>query len=146
MPTLPWLVVDRPVSGTTAVVMASHFRVRHLRHVPRFFLDSLRIHRQVRAADGAFGVSLIARPLHREFFTLSAWRDRAAVNALVRAEPHVGAMRRHRAAMAESTFVFWEVPGAALPVPWTEARRRLDAEARVSRTGEVRGRSAGDIP
>ena len=48
----------------------------------------MRIHEQVRAADGALGVSLVAHPLQRVFFTLSAWRDRAAVDALVSAEPH----------------------------------------------------------
>ena len=57
--------------------------LRRLRDVPRFFLDAMRIHRQVRAADGALGVSLVAHPLRREFFTLSAWRDRAAVDAVL---------------------------------------------------------------
>ncbi|MGY1616807.1 hypothetical protein ACI797_08680 [Geodermatophilus sp. SYSU D00691] len=109
----------------TALVMASHFRVRRLRDVPRFFLDSMRIHRQVRAADGALGVSLVAHPLRREFLTLSAWRDRAALEALVRTQPHAGAVVRHRPAMAGSTFAFWEVPADGLPVSWDEARRRL---------------------
>ena len=60
----------RPVRPTApAVVMASRFRLRRLRDVPRFFLDAMRIHRQVRAADGALGVSLVAHPLRREFFT-----------------------------------------------------------------------------
>ena len=86
----------------------------------------MRIHRQVRAADGALGVSLIARPLRREFLTLSAWRDRSALDALVRAAPHAGAMRRHRRGLAESTFTFWTVPVHGLPVPWDDARRRLD--------------------
>ena len=79
MPTLPWISV-RPADAP-AVVMASRFELRRLRDVPRFFLDAMRIHRQVRAADGALGVSLVAHPLQREFFTLSAWRDRAAVDA-----------------------------------------------------------------
>ncbi|SFO78785.1 protein of unknown function [Geodermatophilus dictyosporus] len=133
MPTLPWFSGPVPVPGTTAVVMASRFRVRRLRQVPRFFLDSMRIHRQVRAADGALGISLIARPLRREFLTLSAWRDRGSLDALVRAEPHRGAMRRHRAAMAESTFTFWEVPAVQLPVRWDDARQHLDAERGSSR-------------
>lgn len=129
MPTLPWLPVHSADPATTTVVMASRFRLRGLRHVPRFFLDSMRIHRQVRAADGALGVSLIAHPLRREFYTLSAWRDRAALDSLVRAEPHRSAMRRHRRAMTESTFTFWTVPADQLPISWDEARNRLDAEA-----------------
>ena len=128
MPTLPWLNLDTLEPGATALVMASRFRVRRPRDVPRFFADSMRIHRQVRAADGALGVSLIARPFRREFLTLSAWRDRGALDALVRAQPHAGAMRRHRPAMAESTFTFWTVPADGMPVSWDDARRRLDDE------------------
>jgi quinol monooxygenase YgiN len=146
VPTLPWLSVSTPDSGTTAVVMASRFRVRSLGHVPRFLIDSLRIHRQVRAADGALGISLIARPLHREFLTLSAWRDRTALDALVRAQPHVGAMRRHRPAMAEATFTFWDVPAGGLPVTWEDARRRLDAERAGSSGSAVPGRGARTRP
>jgi heme-degrading monooxygenase HmoA len=123
MPTLPWISV-RPADAP-AVVMASRFALRRLRDVPRFFLDAMRIHRQVRAADGALGVSLVAHPLQREFFTLSAWRDRAAVDALVRAEPHRSVMGRYRAVMADAAFRFWEVPPDALPPNWDDARRRL---------------------
>jgi hypothetical protein len=126
MPTLPWITI-RPVEpGATALVMASRFRLRRHRDVPRFFLDSMRIHRQVRAADGALGVSLVARPLRREFLTLSAWQDRGTLDAFVRTQPHVGAMRRHRPGMAESTFTFWTVPADGTPVGWDDARRRLD--------------------
>jgi heme-degrading monooxygenase HmoA len=123
MPTLPWIPVH--AADAPAVVMASRFRLRRLRDVPRFFLDAMRIHRQVRAADGALGVSLVAHPLRREFFTLSAWRNRAAVDALVRAEPHRSAMGRYHAVMADAVFRFWEVSPDALPPSWEEAFRRL---------------------
>ena len=129
MPTLPWHTVQNPERSpaATSVVMASRFRVRRIRDVPRFFLDSMRIHRQVLQADGALGVSLVARPLRREFLTLSAWSDRKALNALVRTDPHRAAMQRHYPAMAESSFTFWEVAYADLPVHWDDARSRLDA-------------------
>lgn len=128
MPTLPWLPLQSGDPTADAVVMASRFRVSRLRDVPRFFLDAIRIHRQVRGSDGALGVSLIARPLHREFLTLSAWRDRDALNALVRTSPHRPAMRRHHPTTADSTFTYWEVRIAQLPVTWDEARRKLDTE------------------
>ena len=57
MPTLPWTKVNE-TSTADAVVMASRFKLRTWRHVLPFFLDSMRIHRQVRGADGAYGVSL----------------------------------------------------------------------------------------
>jgi hypothetical protein len=123
MPTLPWTTVDRAAGGD-AVVMASRFRVRTWRHVLPFFIDSMRIHRQVRRADGAYGVSLEAHPLRREFLTLSSWRDDAAVKALVRAEPHRSVMRKYRAATEEATFRFWTAP-ATEPPTWAQAKQRL---------------------
>jgi quinol monooxygenase YgiN len=126
MPTLTWHA-GSSASGlnATAVVMSSKFRVRRFRDVPRFFIDSLRIYRQMRRSDGALQISLKARPHRREFYTLSAWRDRAALDNSVRAEPHRTSMRHHRHAMAEANFVFWDAPRTGLPITWNEAHRRL---------------------
>lgn len=133
MPTLPWIPVDDPARAGDVVVMASRFRVRAFRHVLPFFIDAMRVHAQMRHADGAAGVSLVAHPLRREFATLSAWRDRAALDAAVRAEPHRSVMRRQRGAMAESTFRFWRTSADALPVTWEEADRRLSEPTRADR-------------
>lgn len=125
MPTLPWIPAGQAAPVSEVVVMASRFRVGGLRHVLPFFVDSLRVLAQMRKADGAIGVSLVAHPLRREFATLSAWRDRAALDVAVRGEPHLTVMRRHRAAMAASTFRFWVTPTESLPLTWEEADRRL---------------------
>lgn len=127
MPTLPWTTVDPAPTGEV-VVMASSFRVHGFRHVLPFFLDAMRVLRQVRAADGAVGVSLEAHPLRREFRTLSAWRDRAAITALVTAEPHRTIMRGHGDAMAASDFVSWTQAAGETPT-WADAHRRLAARA-----------------
>lgn len=125
MPTLPWIPVDEPPPGADAIVMASRFRVRGFRHVLPFFIDAMRVHAQVRKSDGALGVTLVARPLRREFRTLSAWRDREALNAMVGSEPHRSVMVRQKAAMAESKFEFWTVPATELPLRWADADQRL---------------------
>jgi hypothetical protein len=125
MPTLPWIPASQAAPTSEVVVMASRFRVRGFRHVLPFFIDSMRVLAQMRKADGAVGVSLVAHPLRREFATLSAWRDRAALDAAVGGEPHRSVMRRQRAAMAASTFRFWNAPAESLPLTWEEADRRL---------------------
>ncbi|GAA3050077.1 hypothetical protein GCM10010464_12880 [Pseudonocardia yunnanensis] len=129
MPALPWIPVHEPAPATEMVVMASRFRVKGYRHVLPFLVDSIRVLAQIRRADGALGVSLVAHPLRREFFTLSAWTDRAALDAVVGAEPHRSVMRRQRAAMADSAFTFWTAPAAALPLTWEVAEERLAAAA-----------------
>ncbi|WP_433249122.1 DUF3291 domain-containing protein [Actinomadura nitritigenes] len=137
MPTLPWIPVRTPGSGTEVTVMASRLEVRSLRHVPGFLLASLSLLRQARRSDGAHGVALKAQLLGRTFWTLSAWRDEKAIRAYAAAEPHRSTMRAKRAVMRDSTFVFWQAEGADLPVTWEEARRRI-AESRSP--GERPGR------
>lgn len=78
---------------------------------------------------GVLGVSLVAHPLRREFWTLSAWRDREVLTTAVRQEPHRTVMARYRTTMADSTFDFWPVAASELPVSWTTARRRIRARA-----------------
>jgi hypothetical protein len=124
MPTLPWTTAENaPSADGAALVMASRFRLRRFRHVLPFLRDAMRVRTLVRGSDGALGVSLVARPLRREFETLSAWRDRESLDAMVRTEPHRAIMRRYHPVMADATFVFYAP--ATYPPTWTEAEQEL---------------------
>ena len=125
MPTLPWTATDTTAAttGGRPLVMASRFELRSFRDVLPFLRDAMRVRALVRRSPGALGVSLVARPLRREFATLSAWQDRASLDAMVRAEPHRSVMGRHRAAMAGSKFVFYAP--VDYPPTWEEAYREL---------------------
>jgi heme-degrading monooxygenase HmoA len=109
--------------------MASRFEVRSLTDVPRFLIRSFAAWRQVTTAPGAYGASLVARPFRRTFYTLSVWRDRDALYAYARAEPHRTIMRELRSTTRDSAFAHWETTTDALPVLWDEAWRRLAEEA-----------------
>jgi hypothetical protein len=127
MPTLPWTAPKSLPPGDGPVsVMASRLELRRLRDVPSFLAAALRIRRQMLGSPGALGVSLIASPLHRTFWTLSAWQDQAALRAATGREPHRQIMNRFRPRMAGSSFVTWAAPATALPIAWDEALRRLD--------------------
>ncbi|MEU9608228.1 DUF3291 domain-containing protein [Streptomyces sp. NPDC048057] len=128
MPTIPWTTPQPAAPGSTAVVMASRFEVASLADVPRFFLRSLAVWKQVRSAPGALGASLRARPLKREFCTLSAWESKDALYAFARAEPHQGIMRELAPIMKDSAFTYWEVKAAELPLAWGDADRRIAAQ------------------
>lgn len=142
MPALPWTATSAvaALEPTTAVtIMASEFRLISLAAVPRFLADALRIRRQVLAADGAYGVALDAHPFHRLFRTLSAWRDRDAIDAMIAREPHGSAARRHHPTMADARFVFWEMPASRLPPGWAEAISRLHpSDQRLDGRGDQR--------
>ncbi|GAA3822220.1 DUF3291 domain-containing protein [Streptomyces phyllanthi] len=131
MPTLRWTTVDTPAPDATAFVMASRLEVRSLADVPRFFLRSLAAWKQVTGAPGAFGASLVAEPLRRTFWTLSAWEDRKALYAYAKTEPHRSIMKGLRPTMSHSVFTFWEVPATDLPIDWADARHRLAEQQRT---------------
>lgn len=140
MPTLPWTIPNQATPNTQAFVMASRFEVRSAKDVPRFFLKSLSAWRQVRSAPGALGASLIAQPLRRTFFTLSAWEGRDALYAFARTEPHRSIMSGLRSTMRDSTFTFWELPVEELPLTWVDAKRRLAEQARLDAAERSSGR------
>lgn len=97
MPTIPWMpgaAADEATADSgQAVVMASKFHVTSLLQVPRFFLLSLVVWKQVRSAPGVIGASLRAEPLKKTFWTLSAWSSQEALDTFSRSEPHAGIMR-----------------------------------------------------
>jgi len=127
MPTLAWTAPEtEPTLDGPVTVMASRLELRWLRDVPSFLAAALRIRHQMLRSPGTLGVSLIARPLHRTFWTLSAWQDPAALRAAAGGDPHVQMMKRFRPRMAGSRFVTWTVPASALPIAWDDALRRLE--------------------
>ncbi|WP_261559797.1 DUF3291 domain-containing protein [Frankia tisae] len=138
MPTIPWTIPpDRKpgaahTSGTNPAdgaieVMASHFVLTSTRHTVAMLRSAMAVRRAVLAAPGALGVSLVARPLRREYWTLSAWTDRAALDAFVGDPRHREAMRRLGPAMARSRFVFWRPRASAGAPTWAQAHEHLAA-------------------
>jgi hypothetical protein len=127
MPTLTWTVPkSAPPTDGPVTVMASRLELSRLRDVPSFLTAALRIRRQMLSSPGALGLSLIARPLHRTFWTLSAWQDQKALGTAVGREPHRQLMNRFRPRMAGSSFVTWTAPATALPIAWDDALHRLE--------------------
>jgi len=131
MPTLPWTGPrGAEVATAPALVMASRFELKGYRDVPGFLLAALRIRRQMLKSPGVVGVSLISQPLRKTFYTLSAWRDRDALDAAVVAQPHAATMAKYRTRTNDSAFTFWE-HSPDTPPGWPEAHRRLDEVVRA---------------
>ncbi len=126
MPELPWKAGSSAPGEGAVVVMASRLELKSLRDVPAFLSAAMKIRKQMLAAPGCLGVSLIAQPLAKTFWTLSEWQDRAALDGTVPAEPHKSIMKRFRPKMAGSKFVFWDATASAGKPDWAEARRRLE--------------------
>jgi quinol monooxygenase YgiN len=145
MATIPWSTsrsAARPTLASTAtgtagpagpataapVAMASRFTLTSRRHTVAMLRHALRIRRTLLTAPGALGVSLVARPARGEYWTLSAWADRASLDAFVGTPDHRAAMRRLAPVMADATFTFWPCDAADRPPTWPDARSRVEAE------------------
>lgn len=131
MPALGWKSLNSAAPDAQAYIMASHFEVRSVPGSFRFLLKSLQAWRQVQGTPGVLGAALIAHPLQRVFFTLSAWEDRDALYRYAKTEPHRSIMPRMREVMRTSTFTFWTAPAAELPVSWVDAKQRISASAQA---------------
>jgi quinol monooxygenase YgiN len=81
--------------------------------------------KQLASAEGVVGYSVLAHPLSKRFWTLSAWKEEAAVHAFVQHPPHVRIMTALTPYMGKTKFVRWMVKGAQLPLSWEDGLRRL---------------------
>ena len=131
MPALPWKKIDTVDADTECTVMASRLPLRHYRSIPGFLRWTMRIRRQLAHSPGLVGYSLDAHLLRKTFWTVSAWTGRPELARFDGAEPHRAATRAIAPRMEPSTFVTWTCRAGDLPVPWKEARRRID-EARAA--------------
>ncbi|HVJ98192.1 MAG TPA: DUF3291 domain-containing protein, partial [Acidimicrobiia bacterium] len=115
MPTLPWTPGPNTEPTARVIVLGSQLHLRSYRDVPGFVAAAMKIRKQVRGSDGAVGVSLIAQPARKTFWTLSAWTDEAALEAFVRTAPHVGIMGKYHDRLRGTAFTQWTIEPGALP-------------------------------
>jgi quinol monooxygenase YgiN len=87
----------------------------------------VQVTRQLASARGLLGYSVLTQPLSKRFWTLSAWKDEAALSAFVQHEPHLRLMAALAPHMDKSKFVRWTVKGSQLPLRWDDALGRFSA-------------------
>jgi heme-degrading monooxygenase HmoA len=141
MPTLPWAPGRAAAQPTGAVVvLASRLELQSFWPIIGFVRAALAVRKQARESPGALGVSLIAQPTRKTFWTLSAWVDQTALDAFVAKPPHEAVMTHYRPDMAAATFATFTIRPTELPRPnsnahdlWELARHRLrDADENKS--------------
>jgi quinol monooxygenase YgiN len=125
MPDLPWTTRADLQPGSTYLVMASYLPLSRIASTLRFFRAVSAIRKQLADAEGLIGYTLRARPLAREYWTLSVWSDRSALQAFMRTPPHVGVMSSLKPFMRPTKFVQWEITTADGRPSWSEALHRL---------------------
>ena len=138
MPASPWRTFGSPDPKGDFVALLSYLPLKSYWRVPSFFLYTAQVVKQLASAQGLLGFSVLARPLSKRFWTLSAWKDEAALRAFVQHPPHVRLMAALAPHMDETKFVRWTVKGSQLPLRWDDAlpgAPRVEATRGSSFTG-----------
>ncbi|MCU1501282.1 MAG: hypothetical protein JWM12_636 [Ilumatobacteraceae bacterium] len=108
------------------LVLASSIPPKSLGSTWKLFRGSRAVRRQLLAAAGVMGFSMLAEPLSKHYATLSVWRDEAALDAFARDHPHDQLMADLALAMGPTKFVRWAIRGADGPPSWSNALERLN--------------------
>ena len=117
MPAIPWSTRASLPPTYACFVTASQQSLRGYRDVPAFLRRLRAARRQLRDSDGLLGYALAGQPLAGTFWTVSAWVDRDAAQAVLDGIPDPALIR--------STSVSWFCLAEELPVRWDEVRHRL---------------------
>jgi len=113
------------------LIAVTRLRVRSWRLLPAFAWSTLRAFRQARRAPGNLGVRL-RRAEGLAFWTITAWRDEAAMNAYRVAPPHLHAMPKLLEWCDEASVVHWSQESTDLP-DFDAAERRMADSGRLSK-------------
>ena len=94
-----------------------------------FIRQTRAIQGQLESSNGLVGYSLRAQLLGKKAWTLSVWKDEAALAEFVRKAPHADTMKGLRSQLTDARrFVRWKVAGSDVPPKWDDALRRIEEE------------------
>jgi hypothetical protein len=107
------------------LVLASSIPPNSRRSTWRLFRGASAVRKQLGATDGVVGFSLLARPLRKQYATLSVWTGEDALARFAGADPHRDLMGKLTPEMGSTKFVRWTVRGTDGQPSWADALRRL---------------------
>jgi hypothetical protein len=113
------------------LVAVTRLRIRSVRFVLPFGWYTWRSFKQAKRAPGNLAVNL-RRAEGFAFWTLTMWRDEAAMSAYRIAPPHLHAMPKLLEWCDEAAVVHWNQVSAGLP-DWETAERRMAEFGRLSK-------------
>ena len=126
MPERPWRTFRAPDPNGDFVALLSYLPFKSYWRVLSLAIYGQQVVKQLATAGGLVGYSLLARPLSKRFWTLSAWESEDALQDFVQKQPHLRIMTVLAPHMEKTKFVRWMVKGSELPLRWDDALQRGD--------------------
>lgn len=133
MPASPWRTLRSCAPDQKCIALLSYLPLKSYLRLPPFFLYTTQVMKQLRLANGILGYTLLARPLAKKAWTLSAWENNDALEAFVNDPPHRRIMIALAPHMERTSFLRWTVKGSELPLRWPDALARLAKEQTAAR-------------
>jgi hypothetical protein len=122
------------------LVSVTRLQLRSVRFLLSFLRATRAIQRQMQSSDGFVAGTMNIEPL-LAFWTMTVWRDEAAMRAFRNASTHLAAMPRLLDWCNEAAFAHWQQHDDRIPSP-TLALERLDAGGHLSKVNYPSARHA----
>jgi hypothetical protein len=114
-----------------ALISVTRLRVRSFIYLPQFVCDTFKSMRQAERGSGFLGGRLLINPKN-VFWTVTAWKDQAAMNAYRTGGAHRRAMPKLLNWCNEAAVVHWTQESSEIP-SWQEAHQRMTEEGKPSK-------------
>lgn len=124
----PWKSMKPLEPDHEYVVLASSIPARRMSSTPRLFRGASAVRKQLQNTPGVVGFSLLARPLRKQYATLSVWVDEPALAAFAVGSPHRELMAELAPDMGTTKFLRWTIKGSVGQPSWSQALSRLAEE------------------
>lgn len=121
----PWKAIQPMLPDHEYLVLASSIPPRSRTSTRALFAGAGAVRKQLAEAEGLIGFSLLARPMRKQYATLSVWEEERALDRFANQTPHRELVAALAPAMAPTTFVRWTTRGEDGHPSWRDALRRL---------------------
>lgn len=121
----PWKSFAQLDPDRDYLVLASSIPAREFSSTWRMFRGSRIVRGQLANTEGVVGFSLLARPIVKQYSTLSVWVSEQELDRFATNNPHGELMAELAPLLGPTKFVRWTIRGIDGRPSWSDALARL---------------------